>query len=386
MRSCAAICSPASALCAAQNAAPKKQRGSVMGWVGWEEVMVGLAALWLLVRWCGVWMKFVHPLVRSLLHWLWRKLWRKLPRCWPFKINKPAGHFYRKAANHEALDTGLDQPAVPNAAAAQVKPFEPYRVNRKPEWVTTKVLWIKAHLRKEGCRKVAQAFNQEHGPTCTVSKSFVAGVLKRHQYALWCLRREIQNKKPTPTAVNAVWAMDLTFYADAQHHQQTALGIIDHGSRLLVRLQTIINKNSWTLLGQLCLAIGRYGKPKAVRTDNERVFTSDLFKLFFMMAGIKHQRIALHSPWQNGRIERLFGTLKPLLKQLVIPGQASLQMALDEFRLFYNHCRTHQNLDGLTPAQVWNKVTWADLGQNPPKEVKLVHAMNGACVGYHIRR
>jgi putative transposase len=139
-------------------------------------------------------------------------------------------------------------------------------------------------------------------------------------------------------------------------------------------------------LGQLCLAIGRYGKPKAVRTDNERVFTSALFNLFFTMVGIKHQRIQLHSPWQNGRIERLFGTLKPLLKQLVIPSQAALQMALDEFKLFYNHCRTHQNLDGLTPAQVWNKTTWADLKQNPPKEITLVHALDGACVGYHIRR
>ncbi len=151
-------------------------------------------------------------------------------------------------------------------------------------------------------------------------------------------------------------------------------------------MQTIANKNSWTLLGQLCLAIGQHGKPKAVRTDNEGVFTSKLFKVFYKAAGIKHQRIALHSPWQNGRIERLFGTLKPLLKQLVIPGQVALQMALDEFKLFYNHCRTHQNLDGLTPAQAWNKTTWADLKQNPPNEIILVHALDGACVGYHIRR
>jgi putative transposase len=104
------------------------------------------------------------------------------------------------------------------------------------------------------------------------------------------------------------------------------------------------------------------------------------------LAGINHQRTQLHSPWQNGRIERLFGTLKSLLGQLTIPSRVALQRALDEFTLIYNHVRPHQNLDGRTPAQAWNKVTWTDLRQNPPKEVTLVHALGGLCVGFHVRR
>jgi putative transposase len=351
--------------------------------MGWEDAAVGVAALWPLVQWYTVWLGFVSSLVCWLLYGLWQKLQRlQQLRCWPFKADKPQGHFYRKATNRESREAEQDTDAI---ATQTVKP-KLYRVNRKPEWVSEEILRIKANLRKDGCRKVAHAFNQKHGPTHTVSKSFVAELLKRNQYALWCLRREIQNKKSTPTKVNAVWAMDLTFQMDAQHQQQTALGIIDHGSRALLCLQTLTSKNSWALLGQLCLAISQHGKPKTVRTDNEGVFTSKLFKGFYKMAGIKHQRTQPCSPWQNGRIERLFGTLKPLLKQLVIPGQLALQMALDEFKLFYNHCRTHQNLDGLTPAQVWNKVTWVDLKQNPPKEITLVHALDGTCVGYHIRR
>ncbi len=309
--------------------------------------------------------------------------WRRSWWFWPFTADKSPGHFYRKAS---VLDTADADHGSFASIESEVKRGKPLRANRKPDWVVADVINIKAHMPNEGCRKVAQAFNQKHAPIWTVSKSFVADVLQRNQYALWCMRRQIKNKKPIPAEVNAIWAMDLTFQADQTGVQQPALGIIDHGSRLLTRLQTIFNKTSWTLLGHLCLAIGRYGKPKAVRTDNERVFTSKIFKIFFRVAGIKHQRIALHSPWQNGRIERLFGTLKPLLKQLAIPGQDALQMALDEFRLFYNHCRTHQNLDGLTPAQAWSKVTWAELEQNPPKEVTLVHALDGACVGYHIRR
>jgi transposase InsO family protein len=217
-----------------------------------------------------------------------------------------------------------------------------------------------------------------------VGKSFVADCLRKHQYELLQLERAIKNKKPWPTKVNATWAMDLTFHAHERGIQQTVVGIIDHGSRLLLRLKTVVNKSGWKLLGHLCLAIGRYSKPKAIRTDNESVFANHLFKLILTMTGIKHQRTQLHSPWQNGRIERLFGALKPLLRQLTIPSQAALQRALDEFTLFYNHVRPHQNLEGRTPAQAWNKVTWTDLKQNPPKEVALVQALGGLCVGYYI--
>ena len=54
-------------------------------------------------------------------------------------------------------------------------------------------------------------------------------------------------------------------------------------------------------------------------------------------------------------MERAFGTLKPVLRQLQIDGQSQLQKALDEFRVFYIHCRPHLNLNNQTPAQVWRK-------------------------------
>ncbi|MDA8456865.1 hypothetical protein M4R22_19065 [Acidovorax sp. GBBC 3334] len=52
------------------------------------------------------------------------------------------------------------------------------------------------------------------------------------------------------------------------------LGILDHGSRLCIRLQALPGKCTWTLLGHLLIAIGQHGKPRAIRTDNEAMFTS----------------------------------------------------------------------------------------------------------------
>jgi hypothetical protein len=102
-----------------------------------------------------------------------------------------------------------------------------------------------------------------------------------HQHALACLRQEMRSRLPRPVPINAVWAMDLTFYADTTGRQQMALGILDHGSRLVTCLSTLLNKRSWTLLGHLCLAIGRYGKPGRIRTDNEIIFTSFVFVFLF---------------------------------------------------------------------------------------------------------
>jgi len=135
--------------------------------------------------------------------------------------------------------------------------------------------------------------------------------------------------------------------------------------------------------GHLCLAIGCYGKPSAVRTDNEIIFNSFVFRTLLKLSGIKHQQTKICAPWQNGRIERLFGTLKPLLAQLIIPGGIALQSVLDEFTLFYNHVRPHQNLKGLTPAEVWQGMAITDVWQSTPQ---LVEALDGLMVGVHMRR
>ena len=118
-------------------------------------------------------------------------------------------------------------------------------------------------------------------------------------------------------------------------------------------LEAVHSKSSWALLGKLVAAIKRYGKPRIIRSDNESIFTSRVFKLALSLLGIRHQTTDLHCPWQNGRVERFFGTLKTSLDQLAVTSFDALNHALTEFRFFYNHVRSHQNLAGATPAEAW---------------------------------
>lgn len=104
--------------------------------------------------------------------------------------------------------------------------------------------------------------------------------------------------------------MDLTGKTDTQNKLHNILGIIDHGSRDCLCLKGLKSKASITLLRYLLDTIEHYGKPKIIRTDNEAVFTSRLFRFGLSWLNIKHQKVDKGCPWQNGRVERFFGTLK----------------------------------------------------------------------------
>jgi len=216
-----------------------------------------------------------------------------------------------------------------------------------------------------------------------VGKSFVAVSLRRHRYEVEVMRRRLKHRVPSPPPPNLVWGLDMTGKTDTQGKLHMILGMVDHGSRALLSLVALPNKCSWTLLGYLFLAIGQYGKPRAVRTDNEACFTSRVFRAVLTLAGIRQQRSDPGCPWQNGRIERLFGTLKRKLDQWEVAGFEALQGSLGEFQFWYNHVRAHQHLGGATPAEAW-------AGVNPfavkHKSEIWFEAWNGLLQGYYLRR
>ncbi len=128
--------------------------------------------------------------------------------------------------------------------------------------------------------------------------------------------------------------------------------------------------------------INRFGWPATLRTDNEATFTSKLFGLALWLLGIRHQRTVLHAPWQNGRIERFFGTFKQCLRELraAKPSACEELPDLPLFRLWYNHVRPHQNLQGLTPAEVWK-------GEREPARTgkrRRFQAWSGVLSGFYV--
>jgi putative transposase len=257
-----------------------------------------------------------------------------------------------------------------------------YRFARKPDWVIEEIIRLKAFQPGAGVRAIAMTFNRLHRKRDTVSKSFVAGIVRKHRYALEVRRREIRSRQPAAVAVNGIWGLDLCGKKASDGHCSSILGIIDHGSRFAIMLQGMGNQNFYTLAGHVLIAIGRYGKPCAIRTDNAPQLTSRRFRRFLRMLGIRHQRTDVGCPWQNGRIERLFGTLKAQLDQICIANHAKLNVALAQFRVWYNEIRPHQNLQSRTPVEAWAKM---EINSKSPQAVAWYSAWDGLLTGYRIR-
>ncbi len=250
----------------------------------------------------------------------------------------------------------------------------PAHGRRKPDWVRLAVLALGRELPLAGYRTLAYCFNLHHvgqldghGRGVTVSKSFVSALLRVQRYAAVQARQRAYTAKREP--IQTTWGMDLTGLPLMDGSSLAVFGVIDHGSRAILSLSPVVKRNSLVLLGKLLLAMGSYGLPHSVRSDNEGVFKSLAFTVVLTLLGVRQQFTELASPWQNGRMERFWGTLKFELQTTVrrsvaqgIAVQTRMKFAsvaamgclLEAFKSSYNGERPHQSLEGDTPAAVWN--------------------------------
>lgn len=234
------------------------------------------------------------------------------------------------------------------SAAGAARPFQ-----RKPVWVERELIKLKALAPELGCRGIAEVFNRRFAQRLvSVGKSFVADLLRRRRLDVLRLRRQLKHRVPRPLPCNRIWGLDLTGKADLSGQQRLILGLLDHGSRACLRLAELRDKSSLSILRELIDTVRRFGIPGMLRTDNEACFNSWTMRAALALLGVRHQPTDPHCPWQNGRIERFFGTLKSKLDRIGIADGDDLRRKLIEFSHWYHH-RPHQHLAGHTPAEVW---------------------------------
>jgi putative transposase len=263
----------------------------------------------------------------------------------------------------------------------------------KPEWVKSAVLRLAHDLPQAGCRTLAHNFNIAHAPSNqTVSKTWVASLLKARAVALALARRKSRRRERFAgfgEPIQRVWGIDLTGLPLTSGETVAVWGIVDHGSRTVLQLEPVAKFNSLIMLGKLLIAFGEYGIPKAIRCDNASVFKTMPVRATLRMLRVRQQYTALHSPWQNGRIERFWRTLKETLgtkpirfqqglrviqEQMRFASIAAMESVLREFRDFYNYSRPHQSIGGQTPAMAWN----AQVAKRRDKKVQVVHTKHNA--------
>ena len=67
--------------------------------------------------------------------------------------------------------------------------------------------------------------------------------------------------------------------------------------------------------------------------------------------GIRDRPTAPASPWQNGVVERLIGSIRrECVDHIIVLGEVHLRQILQSYARYYNDIRTHRSLDKDAPV------------------------------------
>ena len=161
-----------------------------------------------------------------------------------------------------------------------------------------------------------------------------------------------------PNAVNQVWHLDFTAWR-VLWFSISVLGLMDSHSRKCLALKLGKKEPSTAeILAIVGAAVVLYGKPGTVVTDRGGQFQAQ-FATTLAALGITHLQGPARRPQFNGKVERLFKTVKGglLAAAVWLPWRKNpLQAVLDQWREWYNGERPHQAVGNRTPEEMWSGV------------------------------
>jgi len=156
--------------------------------------------------------------------------------------------------------------------------------------------------------------------------------------------------------VNEMWQTDATHTVLADGTEVDVVNIIDDHSRTCTGSHAVFGStkgtDAWdTFVG----AVGVYGIPAWLLSDNGAPFTSNLFTENLTALRVNTTNSRPYHPQTCGKVERFHQTLKKWLAARDKPETVTeLQHLLDVFVDIYNNHRPHRGIGRRIPADVFN--------------------------------
>jgi transposase InsO family protein len=119
-----------------------------------------------------------------------------------------------------------------------------------------------------------------------------------------------------------------------------AIAIMRLDRRCLVWTNVTMNPTAEWIARQITEAFPWDQSPRYLLRDRDRSYGSIVRRRLQAM-GIRDHPTAPRSPWQNGHVERLIGSIRrECLDHIVVMGEASLRRTLKAYARYYNEVRT----------------------------------------------
>ena len=272
--------------------------------------------------------------------------------CERYGISRETGYVWKRRYESEGIAGLAERSRAPRrhgratAADLVVRIIELRK--RKPFWGPKKLLAILAG---------------ETAAAAWPSASTVAEILRREGLSEPRRRRRRALTVDRPfagvAAANDAWCIDFKgWFRTGDGKRCDPLTVSDAFSRYLLGLQVVapVTEAVELVLDGL---FREHGLPRAIRSDNGPPFASTgaggLSRLSVRWAkmGIGLERIYPGQPQQNGRHERMHGTLKVQTCDPPAPSLAEQQARFDAFRVEFNDDRPHEALGQRQPKQLY---------------------------------
>jgi transposase InsO family protein len=159
---------------------------------------------------------------------------------------------------------------------------------------------------------------------------------------------------------NQMWQGDIfTFRLGGRYAY--LVGMIDDYSRYMVGLELYRSQTADQVIEVYRRAVGEYGVPKEVLTDQGRQYTNwrgtTRFERELGKDRVKHIKSQAHHPMTLGKIERFW---KSIYEEFLVRSQfGSFEDAQERVRhwvKYYNHKRPHQGIGGLFPSDRYYEI------------------------------
>jgi transposase InsO family protein len=272
--------------------------------------------------------------------------------CRQFDISRPSGYKWIDRYKEEGYKGLTNRSSAPLNQAEATHPS-----------LVREILAIKFRWPKWGPKKVRGHLIVNKPTIIWPSTTTIGNILDRHGLVTSRKYRKRLPEKTDPLShankSNDVWSVDFKgWWITKDGHKYEPFTLTDNYSRFLLKcLKLKINNgdHAWAVFDA---AFREFGLPNFLRHDNGPPFaTSGVGRLSalsvkLIKAGVMPEWIEPGNPQQNGRHERMHGTMQQegVFSELDLLGQ---QKQLSIFQDYYNFERPHEALGQVTPGSVY---------------------------------
>jgi len=148
---------------------------------------------------------------------------------------------------------------------------------------------------------------------------------------------------------DGVASIDLFVVPTATFKLLFGLLILRHDRRRLVHTAVTTNPTADWIARQVSEAFPWDTAPEYLIRDRDGAY-GEVFRRRLRSMGIRDRPTVPRSPWQNGYIERLIGSVRrECLDHIIIFNEGHLRRLLRSYADYYNKFRTHLSLEKNTP-------------------------------------